>query len=291
MILFYLFHRGIVLIIKANKIFQEFTTRYAAVISLKTFLAGLCRADKLSQPADLFLDTYLILYDLLNDDDEEIRDIAAMCASMALSPSSDQASFGQVTTLLPLAASVEIARYIRQNYLVSPRLFQAVVSRFLGQNISSSSPSAEYSIIPVSAILTNVCKESNILFVEEKQNLYIDDVREVDTWATLLASLTDSAFHTTLGKMFISWVSDGLTAIIDTLREAQIDGPLGWTSKPEAFITGLRVIQGARVLLHRSGMEENEKGIISGKFRELVVDGTKAGIHERWLSISKLALP
>jgi hypothetical protein len=71
---------------------------------------------------------------------------------------------------------------------------------------------------PVAAKLSEICDASNVLFAEERQNLYIDDVREIEIWTRIL-QLTgchnllpnDNAFATT-------WVSQGLEEVVRVLE-------------------------------------------------------------------------
>lgn len=73
----------------------------------------------------VLLDVYLVLYDLLNDDDDEIRDVAASAASWVLSRSS--VSPDADVALAPLNASALLADFIIDNYSDSKLLGQRVV--------------------------------------------------------------------------------------------------------------------------------------------------------------------
>lgn len=133
-----------------------------------------------------------------------------------------------------------------------------------------------------------------MLFVEEKQNLFIDDVREVDIWARALSKLSSDAYEETWLKIFSQWVSDGLSCFIETTNSATgKDGLLGWTSKPETFTLGVRLISAAAVLASKDFPAEShlsdDKATLKTKLQSLLESGRAASLHEQWLSRIELA--
>ena len=135
----------------------------------------------------VFLNIYLALYDMLNDDDEEIRDLTSSTASWVLSYSS--LSPGKSVSLSPLDASALLATFIAQSYSTSLSLCNTAIQYMVGQKARISSPMRRRKLIPVSDIISELRKESTVLFVEEKQNLFIDDIRDLDIWAKTILHL------------------------------------------------------------------------------------------------------
>ncbi|KAJ6155183.1 hypothetical protein N7470_005749 [Penicillium chermesinum] len=226
----------------------EFTTRYAAVASVGSFIYVL-RPEGTSARADpLFLELYLILYDMLNDDDEELRDLAASSASYVLSYST--VSPGAAVALGPLNASALLARFIMTQYSDSMHFARRLIRYLTGQEPRISGSDRQSQLTPVSELIAEYRQESTVLFVEEKQNLFIDEVREVDVWSQALLQLQRVAFPETLVRQISGWVSEGLEYLFSLFsRDSGKDGLLGWVSKPEAFTLGIRVITISSVLV------------------------------------------
>ncbi|PGH15198.1 hypothetical protein AJ79_02563 [Helicocarpus griseus UAMH5409] len=263
----------------------EFTTRHAASLSVKTFLSGLKLSNKHTELKPFLLETHLVLYGMLNDDDDDIRYVAAQAASILFSLQSDSPS--NVTALLPLAASSKLADILAANYSASATLCAEASGRFLGLPINMSGTGTSDMTIPasVSHLLAEFQRESTVLFQEEKQNLYIEDVREADMWAGVLSRLISAAENAPLALRLYSWVADGLSALIETTRETGGDGVLGWTSNPDVFTLGIRVIRGAEILI-RAPPSENlvlDKALLRRRLEDFLNEGQKTGMHHCWL--------
>lgn len=202
-----------------------------------------CVWPQLAQQPDnelLFQSLCLVVYDLLNHDDEEIRIEAAETASKIFS--ADSAS-GPGATLVPLVATQRLAELVIRRWPNSSVLFDAAVSRAFGSRTES-----------VAQQLLLWEKAEYALFAEEKQNLYIDDVRETRMWAKVaikLATTADAAESKSLAALSY-WVKDGFVAL-KAKFEKDSDGPLGWTTDENSFLLGLRVVHAAELLLMLSG--------------------------------------
>ncbi|KAK5092851.1 hypothetical protein LTR16_007642, partial [Cryomyces antarcticus] len=75
-------------------------------------------------------------------------------------------------------------------------------------------------------------------------------------------------------------------ATLTEAAQAEVDGALGWTSKPEVFALGMRVVYGADVLLDWTA--RSKKVPVRGSetrraLREFADVGSGAGVHEMWL--------
>lgn len=222
----------------------------------------------------VLLDVYLVLYDLLNDDDDEIRDVAASTASWVLSHSS--ISPDADVTLAPMNASALLAEFVVHSYADSSALGRRVLLYLTGQEPRISGSYESKRLIPVSDLITEYRQDSTVLFEEEKQNLFIDDVREVGVWSRALVQLHKSAYVGTPLREVSTWASDGLTYLHSLVSPgAEPDGLLGWASKPEIFILGSRVIAIASALSPDDARES---------LTHLLDSGRKVSLHGHWLA-------
>ncbi|KAJ5223998.1 hypothetical protein N7468_008540 [Penicillium chermesinum] len=265
----------------------EFTTRYAAVASVGSFIYVL-RPEGTSARADpLFLELYLILYDMLNDDDEELRDLAASSASYVLSYST--VSPGAAVALGPLNASALLARFIMTQYSDSMHFARRLIRYLTGQEPRISGSDRQSQLTPVSELIAEYRQESTVLFVEEKQNLFIDEVREVDVWSQALLQLQRVAFPETLVRQISGWVSEGLEYLFSLFsRDSGKDGLLGWVSKPEAFTLGIRVITISSVLVSPqfsgSDFMDIDPHVLRVQLEKVGRIGRSASVHDAWLA-------
>jgi hypothetical protein len=179
----------------------------------------------------------LSVYDLLNDDDEEIRIEAAESAHKILSADSPNAASGPT---VPLVATQQLAELLTRRWPEHAELFDAAVFRAFGVSKRGTKS--------VEQQLQSFEKAEYALFAEEKQNLYIDDVRETRIWAKVAMHVSAPAVQEPLLSDLTKWTIDGFAALIDNFRYSA-DGPLGWTSEGNAFLLGLRVVHAAEVLL------------------------------------------
>lgn len=229
------------------------------------------------------LDIYLVLYDMLNDDDEELRDISAVAASYVLAnrqESAEEATFA----LVPLATSSRLAQSLATNYHTSSSLLRETIQRLTGQQIKMS----DCTMASVSALLDESMENSTVLFEEEKQNLFIDDAREACVWYSVLKQLKPepSEINSTLTREFQQWVSEGLLSLTKAVQLEGAGGLLGFTSKTEIFILGLRVVYAARALLSRDSFAalDIDRPLIGVRAAQLLEAGRAAWIHEEWLT-------
>ncbi|KAJ5452628.1 Armadillo-like helical [Penicillium cf. griseofulvum] len=263
----------------------EFTTRFAAATSVGSFSRAL-RSPGAQQRVDaVLLDIYLVLYDLLNDDDDEIRDVAASAASWVLSHSS--VSPDADVTLAPLNASALLANFIIDNYKDSAYLGQCVLQYLTGQEPRISGSDECSRLVGVSDQIAGYRQESTVLFEEEKQNLFIDDVREVEVWSRALLQLTRSSYTKISLDETSAWAYDGLTYLCSLVGpEKEPDGLLGWVSKPEIFNLGLRVIVISSAL--SSQVFQSDLPVQPNAFRAsleyFLGAGKFSSVHEDWLS-------
>lgn len=281
----------------SDKCKQEFSTRMAAVDSIKDFMIILQAHDSTSEISPELLDVYLTLYDALIDDDEDVRDNASEVVSSFLSVSSSSGEPGRITSLSlgPLAASSRLVQFLVSEYKTSVSLWSKAVQRLAGAPSSATvlptwGEAPILQLRQVQTLLQKAMHTDNALFVAEKQNLFIDEVKEAESWASVLTNLHSKAEARSTSTLE-TWVLDGISALTALARD-KVDGPLGWTSKPEVFTIGMRVILVAKVLLHGPGI--NDSLIGKEKCRDALRHFLKVGmerlLHGLWLCGIKEAL-
>ncbi|KAH0562941.1 hypothetical protein GP486_002501 [Trichoglossum hirsutum] len=264
---------------------NTFSTRMAAAMSLNAFKSALRMPGGDPRSDASLLNVYVVLFDTLSDDDEEIRDMGAAIVSWTLSPSSGTAPG---LSLLPLAANLRLSEWLSSQYSLSKDLLTTAVqrltlhSRWLPPNVTDEAIEALES---VENLLAKATKEDRSLFVKEKQNLFIDETREAEVWSRVLLGTARETPHEQLAKAYIAWVKEGLLTLSERVKAKVMDGPLGWTSKPEVFAVGIHVILGANVVLQwmkRDCLCDGEEVIAALKY--LAEVGRQASLHELWLS-------
>lgn len=240
---------------------QDFETRFAAAKAINS-LYGNRHFGNAVVGDECALPSLFALYDSLNDDDDEIRDLSAQTASALLKKS-----------LLPLAASRELAAYLKQKYPNSTLFAENVVCRMTGNPITYAFK-YELEGLPLQTAavhFSKALKNDDSLFVEEEQNLFVDEVREVKVWSELVCEKSSYILE--------GWVREGLKSLNELLEKE--DGPLGWMSKAATFAVCMRILVTAKAIL-RVGSAAGEDDIKEALevFREL---GRKKKCHESLL--------
>lgn len=248
---------------------NPFDTRFAAVQSLSA-LSSIWTLDARSKTTRApLLALALVLYDLLNDDDDEIRNIAASASTSLLRAQDCK----KTEATVPLLTSHHLALFLASTFPSSRNLANEAVQRLLGTTSTSTSTSPDAEFV---AVLAEARKEDTALFATEKQNLYKDDALDAVVWSRVLLSIT---LPPQLLSQLSMWVRDGLSALTATM-EKEGDGALGWSSKSEVFTLGIRVICAAEVLVLSGGGEV--RGVVMRALREFAdVCGKREG-HGLW---------
>ena len=118
----------------------------------------------------------LALYDSLNDDDDDIRDVGSAAVQSILGKA-----------LVPIEAANRLLLWLAQHYAGSSTFRQIIVRRVMGD---SRYPAPENNVFSIQDQLQEAMKFDNSLFVIEEQNLFVDEVRETQRWTSLYESLT-----------------------------------------------------------------------------------------------------
>ena len=246
------------------------------------------------------LGVYLALYDCLVDDDEDVRDQGARVASTIISKSMamDGGNTTATISVSPPAARKRLLRFLFDNYATSKKLCVESVRRLTGMDSALGISSADMQddeseskqgksvlrLRRVADLSLEARTTSTVVFVEERQNLYVDTVSEAESWATLLLQLDPDVWPLRLASNLEIWSVEGLEHIIEVLQEG-VDGALGLTSKPEVFTLFTRVLQAAKVVIMRRGIhpspEANGKEHVCIRLLEKLLDlGRSRQLHD-----------
>ncbi|OHE95630.1 hypothetical protein CORC01_09062 [Colletotrichum orchidophilum] len=252
---------------------RPFDTRIAAAASLTSFFSSssssslLTQADPKQAP---LLPALTALYDALNDDDDEVRDLASLSAKHILAQ-----------PLAPLDAASMLLTYIAMTYRDAPALHSLLASRLTGQQQDSKDEADTKTSEQWDTAQTQLAaalRFDDSLFAIEEQNLFIDEVRESKRWAIVLqdvfSSSSSSAAHAALTK----WTSDGLDALLDLASRPEYadDGPLGWTSDPDVYAVCARVLLAAAALA-KVGVDGSES--LGTRLERLQSVGQQGRLH------------
>jgi hypothetical protein len=228
----------------------------------------------LSTQSSANLHWLLALYDYLNDDDEEIRDIAASATVPILGK-----------PLISIEASVQLLSRLTELYGATDEFRTHVACRMIGHNSShmdsalalwglsendeekeEASPLRSWT--PAESQLARAMRFDDSLFVVEEQNLYIDEVRETLRWRDVFLSLPYPTSDVALAAL-TDWTAAGLRTLARLAGDTNggDDGVLGWTSKPEVFAICSRIVASGAALAgnHADVEEELRKFLEEGK--------------------------
>jgi hypothetical protein len=216
----------------------------------------------------------LLVYDLLNDDDDEIRDLATKAASKILA---DGGRVGLVQDIVPLLASQRLVSHLLAHYAYFPGLFEEAVGRMTGINQHATAKAA----------FEAAAADNTALFMVEKQNLFIDPVREAILWSQFLKRIPSIKHYLRASiRNLVEWTKEGLSLLFRKMQE-QVDGVLGWTSKPDMFVFGMRVWCAVDVVLtwqRRFDKRSSALSTIMLELGKILAIGTQQDVHEMWLS-------
>ncbi|KAK7425361.1 hypothetical protein QQZ08_008147 [Neonectria magnoliae] len=232
---------------------KDFYTRLASAESLCSFFS----VKNSAWTVEECLPALMALYNLLSDDDDDIRDVGSAAVANIL----DQ-------PLAPIEAANRLVIWLAQHFGNSPAFRQVIIGRMMGD--------ARYPVldktnskVDVADQLKEAMKFDDSLFVIEEHNLFIDEVRESQRWTAAFASLQWSPQDALL-KSLTSSVCGGFLPM-EALASKE-DGPLGYASKPQVFAILSRVIRAAVALMkhhpepsQRALVDKSSRFLTSGK--------------------------
>jgi hypothetical protein len=223
-------------------------------------------------PAPHLLGVYLALYDTLVDDDEDVRNYGAKTVSSLLSAMFKDPTTGSSPglSLSPPAAEHILQSCLQEGYQKSRAIFVEAARRLVG--LKSTCHTTSYTLNglikddangvasqlrPVAELSLEARMTQLAVFVEEKQNLYLDTITEADTWALLLVRIDAAAWDPDLTRTLESWTIDGLLHLLQMVENSNDNGALSPTSKPEVYTLYMRVILAARVLMTQTSQSSS----------------------------------
>ncbi|KAJ4298165.1 hypothetical protein N0V90_006064 [Kalmusia sp. IMI 367209] len=254
---------------------NPFDARFAAVNSICALKHIWTMSASSKTTAPLLLGLSLVLYDLLNDDDDEIRDVAALATTSLLQAHSTSS----ITPSVPMLTSHRLAAFLVQHFSTSSALAKEALRR-----LTDTPVRAPLFSTPFAQSFALARKEDTTLFATEKQNLYMDPTLDAIFWSRVLGSLPVSSISETLRRSLVAWVEEALGALTETAKTER-DGALGWASKSEVFTLGMRVVCAADVVLKWEGQagvsaEGRRVRTLLAEFKEV---GTRSGAHGLWM--------
>ena len=235
----------------------------------------------------------MALYDTLVDDDDDVRDQGAATVSSLLSAVASDASSEQSRSLSlsSPAAKSRMLCYLCEGYCTSPKMGNIAIGRLTGLRfypgkrvvIHTARVVHQIELRPVAEICADARRPQKAVFVEEKQNLYIDTVEEAEAWAEVLVGLLDDAWDTEATAALENWTLEGLMHLCDLCKEGK-DDALGLTSIPEVFTLFMRVILSAKVLIKHSSKTIANASSTEDRCRKLIAElleiGKRSSLHE-----------
>jgi len=256
---------------------NPFDTRFAAAQAVCQITDGLSSLVILPEYTEAFLAYCLAVYDLDNDDDDEVRNIAAGTACKILGHVGRK---NMTNDLVPQAANARLAQYIAARFRRSSILAAAAISKLTGNAITALNTRA------VTQVLKSIDKQTMALFVQEKHNLFIDETMEARIWSQVLMALDPDSSSASLTTILAKWTMEGL-AVLSSEIQARPDTPLGWTRKPDVFVLGSQVICAAEVLLalcRTSKVSSVSATEVRGRLMDVLSKGKKNGANVLWLT-------
>ncbi|KAK2595751.1 hypothetical protein QQS21_006577 [Conoideocrella luteorostrata] len=224
---------------------KTFDTRFAAASSLRSFFAVHPSAKLPEQ-----IPALITLYDSLNDDDDEVREVAAAAAKSIVG-----------RALVPLEAAYRLLQFLTTNFGSSSIFRGVVVDRLVGHcGIRAATLTEGWE--PAEVELSKSMLFDDSLFVVEEQNLFVDEVRETKRWVGVFEALEWSAKDESLAKL-IDWLRGG---VVQMGQLADVDdGPLGWASNPRVFAICARLIYTSVAVSKKTSCPELEQDMAISK--------------------------
>lgn len=252
---------------------NPFDARFAAINSIHA-LHHIWTLPPSSNPhASLLLGLTTVLYDTLNDDDDEIRDVASLATTTLLNAHSKS----PLTPTVPILSSHRLATFLTTHFSASPSLAKEGLRRLTDTPFRTPLFS-----IPFADAFAAASEEDTTLFAAEKQNLFMDPTLDAVFWSRVLSRVDPKCVPRQLRVAINKWVVDGLRAFIETAREKG-DGALGWTSKVEVFTLGMRVLCGVGVVVRWEGPFAAMGKKVRRLVKLMVTEGGESGVHGLWV--------
>ena len=287
----------------------DLPTRLNAARALRSCASSLMRSLVLSKSQDsrdAQVDLISILYDQLNDDDEEIRFIAQETAYQVMGDTGSKHQWS--LPLSSLAARQQLVDLLGDGFYDDSSLVRLCLVRLVGISLEEVLPSqVNVNIIfrlSIAERLRVICLSMDDLFAEERQNLYVDELEEIEVWSNLLHKCRFSNLAHHWVQAVLDWTSEGLDVVMAIVRSRLKEPedtkspvsklarahPQGPTYHQDLLELCLRVIKmaglvgHARLLLESTGANDKasvDQDSIRRKLQVLQADGGNTRLHHK----------
>ncbi|ETN39727.1 uncharacterized protein HMPREF1541_05953 [Cyphellophora europaea CBS 101466] len=232
----------------------EFPTRlnaaHAVSSCIELVLGRRHRPQSCADP-EIPLHLLMILYDELNDDDEEIREVAQSTAlkAFAILRGGDSSAI----RLCALSARQLLLRLLPQSYGNNPAFLSLAMSRVVGVPAVEVHHGSNLFNRSLGDRVGRVLTGMNNLFAEERQNLYVDELQEIADWSCTLQECNDKAFSPNLWSEAARWSVTGIEYLRSTpsIRSGGSEGlkTVGLTFNSDILELCMRVIHLSKALV------------------------------------------
>lgn len=199
-------------IVNASHDELHFPTRMAAAQAVRSCVERiLCIRERLDtdEATSVCLQLLLVLYDELNDDDEEIREIAQEATLKALQAT--DAAYSSIR-LCSLASREALLDLVIKLYGESKMLIQIAVARITDSRNEMISNGNLFSDT-IETKLRGIIQNMNDLFSEERQNLYVDELDEIRCWSEVLRKCSKKTISWDLWQQSARWCFAGINVL------------------------------------------------------------------------------
>ena len=242
---------------------HDLPVRIAAIRGISSVLGILMIYMRLPPADHRLLPIYFGLYDAMNDDDDEVREIAATATSAIFSNRSCGEKAKESLDLSPPAARTRLMIFLADRYKNFSVFWDQALARATGDALGSRvlkviNPSCdltwshmlqyhrqlsyELRVDPVNAPRSS----RSILFQEEKQNLYLDPVREANIWTQMFmqTDMINKAWASQIANHSCIMADSLLLKLRMSMESRGEDGSLGPFTDQDLFAYAYCVIRG-----------------------------------------------
>ena len=221
----------------------------------------------------------MVLYDTLLDDDEDIRAQGSRIVSSLISAHTDSG-----VSLSTAGAKSGLLDFLAHRYRGSKALFEDATRKLTGlSSMFSATSHIPLRLRPVAELSLEARTTQIAVFVEEKQNLYIDEVLEADGWANLIVHMEPEAWEPTVVSILESWTAGGLQYLLEYCENVYDLKALNPTSIPQMYTLFMRVILSAKVLMNGATQMDSKLTATKQELRvllkKLLEQGTQKRLH------------
>lgn len=252
---------------------QGLETRLAAVSAIGQFFICLCRSPLALLEAFRWNDRHgwsvktliaslmVTLYELANDDDEDVRSGAAQIISKIISEIGADRALKVVDLSPPAARTAVVACFLDPPKLwgMDPVIENGITMTVLAKTqgdlgkvkrlffdgqmllemLGNEAPTVKLRLKPEIANYNKFRVSATDIFEEEPDNLYMNVVREIESFSNIWMAKPRQIYHSKL--------QDDMNLIQSQIRQCEHDGPLGVFSDVKNFLLAFSYIRSAMV--------------------------------------------